>query len=173
VTTDALGRCLSPQEGFVTLKGERNQPLKEDSNMDERLSSSWWALRLAYGLVPIVAGLDKFTNLLTRWTDYLSPLATRILPLAPSTLMHVVGVIEIAAGVFVLTRYTRYAAYVVAAWLLLIALNLLTTGHYFDIAVRDVVMAVGAFVLARLSEVRADARHRSEASSFQSARAPA
>ena len=92
--------------------------------LDERLNSSWWALRLAYGLVPIVAGLDKFTNLLTRWTDYLSPLATRILPVAPSTLMHVAGVVEIAAGILVLTRYTRYAAYIVAAWLLLIALNL-------------------------------------------------
>jgi uncharacterized membrane protein YphA (DoxX/SURF4 family) len=141
--------------------------------MDERLNSSWWALRLAYGLVPIVAGLDKFTNLLTRWTDYLSPLATRILPFAPSTFMHIVGVIEIAAGILVLTRYTRYGAYVVAAWLLLIALNLLTTGQYFDVAVRDVVMAVGAFVLARLSEVRADASHRSESAAYKSARAPA
>jgi uncharacterized membrane protein YphA (DoxX/SURF4 family) len=140
--------------------------------LDERLNSSWWALRLAYGLVPIVAGLDKFTNLLTRWTDYLSPLATRILPVAPSTLMHVAGVVEIAAGILVLTRYTRYAAYIVAAWLLLIALNLLTTGHYFDIAVRDTVMAVGAFVLARLSEVRADVNHRAEAGTHQAARVP-
>ncbi len=122
--------------------------------LDSRLNSSWWALRLAYGLVPIVAGLDKFTNLLTRWADYLSPVLPRF-GLEPSTFMHVVGVVEILAGVFVLTRFTRYAAYVVAAWLLLIALNLLTTGHYFDIAVRDVVMAVGAYVLARMSEVKA------------------
>ena len=140
--------------------------------LDERLNSSWWALRLAYGLVPIVAGLDKFTNLLTRWRDYLSPLATRILPVAPSTLMHVAGVVEIAAGILVLTRYTRYAAYIVAAWLLLIALNLLTTGHYFDIAVRDTVLAVGAFVLARLSEVRADVNHRAEAGTPRAARVP-
>ncbi len=138
--------------------------------LDERLDSSWWALRLAYGLVPIVAGLDKFTNLLTQWTDYLSPLATRILPVSASTLMHVAGVVEIAAGILVLTKFTRYAAYVVAAWLLLIAVNLLTTGHYFDIAVRDVVMAVGAFVLARMSEVKADVRTRTEAASLQGAR---
>ena len=141
--------------------------------LDDRLNSSWWALRLTYGLVAIVGGLDKFTNLLTHWTDYLSPLATRILPLAPATFMHLVGVIEIAAGILVLTRYTRYAAYVVSVWLLLIACNLLTTGHYFDVAVRDVVMAVGAFVLARLSEVKADSRQRSEAGNLQSARAPA
>jgi uncharacterized membrane protein YphA (DoxX/SURF4 family) len=141
--------------------------------MDSRLNSSWWALRLAYGLVPIVAGLDKFTNLLTRWTDYLSPLATRVVPIAPTTFMHIAGVIEIAAGILILTRYTRYAAYVVSAWLLLIALNLLTTGHYFDIAVRDTVMAVGAFVLARLSEVKADVRSRAEAGSFQGTRSPA
>lgn len=140
--------------------------------LDERLNSSWWALRLAYGLVPIVAGLDKFTNLLTNWTDYLSPLATRVVPIAPATFMHIAGVVEIIAGIAVLTRYTRYAAYVVAAWLLLIALNLLTTGHYFDVAVRDVVMAVGAFVLARLSEVRADVRSPSAAGTYQAARIP-
>ncbi len=127
--------------------------------LDSRLNSSWWALRLSYGLVPLVAGLDKFTNLLTRWTDYLSPVLPRF-GLEPSTFMHVVGVVEILAGIFVLTRFTRYAAYVVAAWLLLIAVNLLTTGHYFDIAVRDVVMAVGAYVLARMSEVKADVPSR-------------
>jgi uncharacterized membrane protein YphA (DoxX/SURF4 family) len=139
--------------------------------LDPRLNSSWWALRLAYGLVPIIAGLDKFTNLLTRWTDYLSPIATRVLPVAPSTLMHVAGVVEIAAGVLVLTRFTRYAAYVVCAWFLLIAVNLLTTGHYFDIAVRDSVMAVGAFVLASLSAVKADVRSRADvASTVQAAR---
>lgn len=137
--------------------------------LDDRLDSSFWALRLAYGLVPIVAGLDKFTNLLTHWTDYLSPLATRILPVSAATLMHVAGVVEVAAGIFVLTKYTRYAAYVVSAWLLLIAINLLTTGHYFDIAVRDVVMAVGAFVLARMSEVKADVRTRVDAGSLRGA----
>ena len=142
--------------------------------LDTRLDASWWALRLAYGLVPIVAGIDKFTNLLTQWTNYLSPIIPRVLGIAPSTFMHVAGVVEIAAGVLVLTRFTRYAAYVVAAWLLLIAVNLLTTGQYFDIAVRDVVMAVGAFVLARLSEVRADVRNRAvEPSVLQATRTTA
>lgn len=122
--------------------------------LDPRLNSSWWVLRLAYGVVPIVAGLDKFTNLMTRWTDYLSPLAVRTLPVSAPTFMHLVGVVEICAGVLVLTRFTRLAAWIVAAWLLLIALNLLTTGRFFDIAARDVVLALGAFVLAQLTLVK-------------------
>jgi uncharacterized membrane protein YphA (DoxX/SURF4 family) len=142
--------------------------------LDPRLNSSWWALRLTYGLVPIVAGLDKFTNLLARWTDYLSPIVTRVLPISPSTFMHFAGVVEIAAGVLVLTRYTRYAAWVVGAWLLLIAANLLTTGHYLDIAVRDVVMSVGAFVLARLSMLKVSVKESTtEPGNLQTAHTPA
>jgi uncharacterized membrane protein YphA (DoxX/SURF4 family) len=123
--------------------------------MDNRLNQSWWALKLAFGVVPIVAGLDKFFNLLTNWEQYLSPLIAR--SLSATTFMHGVGIIEIAAGLLVLSKHTRVGAYVVAAWLVGIALNLLTTGHYFDIATRDLVMAVGAFTLRRLSEVRAPA----------------
>jgi uncharacterized membrane protein YphA (DoxX/SURF4 family) len=121
---------------------------------DNRLNGSWWSLRIAYGLVPIVAGLDKFTNLLTDWTQYLSPLATRLIPLTPSNLMHVVGIIEVIAGVVVLSRFTRLGAYVVSAWLVAIALNLITTGRFFDVAVRDLMMALGAYTLARLTEAR-------------------
>ncbi|HEX5745447.1 MAG TPA: DoxX family protein [Archangium sp.] len=126
--------------------------------MDSRLNQSWWALKLALGVVPIVAGLDKFFNLLTNWEQYLSPLVARVIP--ASTFMHAVGIIEIAAGLLVLSKLTREGAYIVSAWLVGIALNLLTTGKYFDIAVRDLVMAVGAFTLARLSEVRAPASAR-------------
>lgn len=122
--------------------------------LDERLNQPWWALRLTFGLVPIIAGLDKFTNLLTEWTQYLSPLATSVIPVSPSTFMHVVGIIEIVAGILVLTKFTRIGAYIVCAWMVAIALNLLTTGRYFDIAVRDLGLAVGAYTLARLSEVR-------------------
>lgn len=112
-------------------------------------------LRMTYGIVPIVAGLDKFTHLLTDWTAYLSPLITGVLPFSAAAFMKLVGVIEIAAGVLVLLRPTaRLGAYVVMAWLVGIALNLVTTGRYFDIAVRDLVMAVGAFALAKLVEAR-------------------
>jgi uncharacterized membrane protein YphA (DoxX/SURF4 family) len=122
--------------------------------LDNRINSSWWLLRLTYGLVPIIAGLDKFLNLLTDWTGYLNPLALRVVPIEPHTFMHIVGVIEIIAGVIVLSRWTRFGAYLVSAWLVCIALNLLSMGRFFDIAVRDVVMAIGAFCLAKLSEAR-------------------
>jgi uncharacterized membrane protein YphA (DoxX/SURF4 family) len=122
---------------------------------DKALDTPWWTLRLTYGLVPIIAGLDKFTNLLTHWTQYLSPLATKVVPVAPSTFMHIVGVIEIIAGILVLNRRTtRFGGYLVAAWLAAIAINLLTMGTFFDIAVRDVVMGIGAFTYAKLTEIR-------------------
>jgi uncharacterized membrane protein YphA (DoxX/SURF4 family) len=122
--------------------------------MSARLDTPWWSLRLVYGLIPIVAGLDKFTNLLTDWTQYLSPLVVSALPVSPATFMGAVGVVEIAAGALVLSRYTRAGAYLVSAWLVLIALALLTTGRFFDVAARDVALAVGAFTLARLTELR-------------------
>ena len=120
-----------------------------------RINSAYWALRIAFGLVPILAGLDKYLNLLADWEKYVSPLATRILPVSATTLMHLVGVIEIAVGIAVLTRWTRLGSYVAAAWLVCIALNLITAG-YLDVAVRDLVMAIAAYTLGRLSEVRVE-----------------
>lgn len=120
--------------------------------MQKELNGSYWALRVAFGAVPIVAGLDKYFNLLTHWDQYVSPLAGNVI--SPVALMHIVGVVEIVAGVLVLSRWTRLGAYVVMAWLLAIALNLLTTGKYFDIAARDVVLSIAAFTLAKLEEVR-------------------
>jgi uncharacterized membrane protein YphA (DoxX/SURF4 family) len=122
--------------------------------MDERLDRGWWLLRIGLGVGPILAGLDKFFNLLTNWEMYLNPLAPGLLHLQPSTFMHIVGVVEIVVGVAVLTRYTRYAAYVVMIWMWCIAANLLSQGAFFDIAVRDVEISLGAFALAKLSEVR-------------------
>jgi uncharacterized membrane protein YphA (DoxX/SURF4 family) len=124
---------------------------------DERLDHVWWLLKIVFGVVPIVAGLDKFLGLLADWEAYLGPLARSLLPVDPATFMKVVGVIEIAAGALVLSRWTRLGAYVVAAWLVAIALQLVTTGHFLDVAVRDLVMAAAAFSLARLDAVRAGA----------------
>jgi uncharacterized membrane protein YphA (DoxX/SURF4 family) len=121
----------------------------------DRLSSIYIPLRLTYGLVPVVAGLDKFTNLLTNWAAYLPPVVADHLPVDPSTFMMVVGVVEIAAGLAVLTGLTRLGAYVVMAWLVLIALNLVAAGH-LDIAVRDLVMAVGAFTLGQAAALRTE-----------------
>ena len=119
-------------------------------------------LKYTYGLVPIVAGLDKFTNLLTNWQDYLSPFVTSMLPFSAGTFMAVVGIIEMAAGVLVLIR-PHIGAYVVMGWLALIALNLILSGHYLDVAVRDLVMAIGAFSLAKLSIAEAGYKVKSPA----------
>jgi hypothetical protein len=97
--------------------------------------------------------LDKFFNLLTSWEMYLNPLAPNLLHIQPATFMHIVGVVEIVVGRAVLTRYTRYAAYVVMVWLCCIALNLVSQGSFFAIAVRDIKISLAAFTLAALSEV--------------------
>ena len=120
--------------------------------MNNRLNSAFWTLRIAFGATAFLAGLDKFFNLLADWEAYASPLLTSILP--AGTLMRVAGVIEMIAGIAILAGLTRLGGYVVAAWLTAIAVSLLTTGKYFDVAVRDLVMACGAFTLAKLSEVR-------------------
>ena len=103
-------------------------------------------LKWTYGLVPIAAGADKFTHLLTDWNQYLAPVVTDIIPLTPDTFMSIVGVIEIIAGVLVLVK-PKIGSLVVGFWLLGIVINLLLTGQYYDIAVRDTVMAIGAFSL--------------------------
>lgn len=122
--------------------------------MDSRLDSTFRTLQIAFGLTAFLAGLDKFFNLLTNWEQYASPLLLQVVPLPAGVLMRVAGVIEMIAGIAILAGLTRLGGYVVAAWLTLIALSLLTTGKFFDVAVRDLVMATGAFALAKLSEVR-------------------
>lgn len=108
-------------------------------------------LKYTFGLVPIVAGLDKFTNILTNWSLYISEGFAGLLPFDATIFMMIVGVIEIVAGILVLTK-TRIGALVVAAWLTAIALTLLFSWSYVDVAVRDLVMAITAFSLAKLSE---------------------
>lgn len=107
-------------------------------------------LKLTYGIVPIVAGLDKFFNILTRWEDYVPMALSSSLPISSHALMIVVGIIEIVAGLIVLTR-PAIGGYIVSAWLVLIGLLLLIGGTFLDVAVRDFVMAVGAFSLAKLA----------------------
>lgn len=108
-------------------------------------------LKTVFAIVPIVAGVDKFTNFLAHWENYLNPLALRIVPVSATTLMHIVGVIEIIAGLLVLVK-PRLGGFVVMAWLLAIAGQLIVGGMFLDIAVRDIVMALtGALTLARLA----------------------
>ena len=101
-----------------------------------------------------MAGLDKFFNLLTNWTDYLNPRALELVPLDADVFMKGVGIIEMIVGLAILTRWTKLGAYLAACWLVAIAVNLVAMEKFYDIAVRDVLTAVAAFALARLTAVR-------------------
>jgi hypothetical protein len=122
--------------------------------LDNRLNSSWWALRMGIGLAAFLAGLDKFFNILVDWGMYLSPFSQHLLPMGGKTFMHLVGIIEMIVGLAILTRWTRIGAYIASVWLVLIAVNLLTSGGFFDLAIRDIEIAIAAFVLARMTEVK-------------------
>ena len=122
--------------------------------MDARLVTPFHTLRFAFGLTALLAGLDKFFNILAPWGSYVSPAAQHMLPFSVATFMGVVGVVEIAVGATILAIAPRLGAYVASAWLLLVAANLVLGGH-FDVAVRDVVMSIAAFTLARGLEVEA------------------
>lgn len=124
------------------------------SILDNRLNSAWWALRIGLGAAAFLAGLDKFFNLLTNWEIYLSPLTLRLLPVSGTTFMQIVGVIEMVVGLAILTRWTRLGGYVAMLWLALIAVSLVASGSFLDVAVRDLEMAIAAYTLARLTEAR-------------------
>ncbi len=119
--------------------------------IDSRLTTAWWVLRIGLAAEQIVAGGDKYFNKLADWTMYLSPVATRIVHVEPVHFMRAIGVAEIALGILLLTRWTKIGAYLVMLWLLSIAVNLITTGMFYDLAVRDVEVALAAFALAQLS----------------------
>jgi hypothetical protein len=110
-------------------------------------------MRIALGLMAALAGLDKFFNILADWGSYVSPAAAQLLPFSTDVLMGIVGVVEIAVGIGILTAVPVLGAYVASVWLLLVAVNLVIAGH-LDVAVRDVVLSIAAFTLARLIQVR-------------------
>ena len=112
-------------------------------------------LRYTFVIVPIVAGADKFANLLASWDQYISPSMAGIIPFPVPVFMMIVGAIEIAAGIIVL-RKPEIGGYIVAAWLTLIALTLLIGFDYVDVAVRDLVMAIAALSMAKLSKFTAE-----------------
>ena len=128
---------------------------------------AFWALRIGFTIAPIVMGLDKFAYWLVDWNQYLSPSITGLMGGDAHAFMRVVGVIEIAAGIGV-ALWPRIFSWVVVAWLLGIIGNLLMLGGYYDIAVRDLGLAIGALALARLSE----AYGRGETGKGQQGRAP-
>ena len=117
------------------------------------LDSVYVPLKITFGLVPLLAGLDKFFGLLADWQSYLSPRLASMLPFSAATFMMIVGVIEIIVGIAILTKFTRLGAYVAAGWLVLISLNLIIAG-VLDVAVRDLVMAVAAYSLGTVAGIK-------------------
>src|SRR5919202_6141488 len=107
-------------------------------------------LRLAFTVAPIAFGLDKFFNVLTSWPHYLAPWVNDIMPGSGQDFMYFVGVVEIVAGLVVLVR-PKFGAPLVAAWLGGIILNLLTYSGFYDVALRDFGLMLGALTLARLA----------------------
>jgi hypothetical protein len=121
---------------------------------EERLSGAWWLLRVGLGAGLFLAGVDKFFDVLATWSMYLSPVAERLLPMSADAFMRAVGIVEMAIGVAILTRWTRLGAYAMAAWLVGVAVNLALAAHFWDLVVRDLEVSLSAFTLARLTEWR-------------------
>lgn len=109
-------------------------------------------LKYTFVIVPVVAGLDKFMYLLTDWEKYINPSLLSILPVSGAVFMKIAGIIEIAAGILVMLR-PAIGGLVVAAWLSLIGLTLIAGGIYLDVAVRDIVMAIASFSMAKLAAI--------------------
>jgi uncharacterized membrane protein YphA (DoxX/SURF4 family) len=109
-------------------------------------------LRVAFTVAPIAFGLDKFANVMVDWPTYLAPWIDDIVPGTGQELMYVIGVVEVLAGIAVAIR-PRYGAYVVAAWLGGIIFDLLTASGFYDVALRDFGLMLGALTLARLASV--------------------
>lgn len=118
--------------------------------LNRNAEQAFQILRLGYTVAPILAGLDKFFHVLVDWDKYLSPTANNVLGGNGHQFMLVVGIIEIIAGIGVFLK-PRIFAYIVAAWLLLIIVNLLTLPGYYDVALRDLGLMLGALALGRLS----------------------
>ena len=129
-------------------------PRADLTDMGDPAAQAYRLLHTGFTVAPIAFGLDKFTNLLTDWTQYVAPIFPSLLGLSKQTFMYGVGVIEIVAGILVALK-PRFAAYVVAGWLAGIILNLLILGQHLDVALRDFGLFLGALALARLAQAHA------------------
>ena len=124
----------------------------ESTSKNQTLKQTFNLLKFTFVIVPIVAGIDKFTNLLTNWEQYVNPTIAHLLPFSTAVFMKIAGVIEIIAGVIVFKK-PEVGGYIVAAWLTTIALTLLLGFNFVDVAVRDLVMAISAYSLAKISKL--------------------
>jgi hypothetical protein len=148
---------MNEMTSSTTANRTTTSPLPQSPLRDDLAQPAGQAFRLlhtGFAVAPIVFGLDKFANLLADWTQYLAPFAPNLLGLSKQTFMYGVGAIEIVAGLLVALK-PRYGAYVVAAWLVGIVVNLLVLGRYLDVALRDFGLLLGALALARLAQAHA------------------
>ena len=121
------------------------------STEDRVVHTIWETLRIMFGGVAVIVGVDKFTDFVTNWSMYLNPVFLRIVPVSAQTFMRGVGVIEIIVGVIVFAK-PRLGGIILTLWFLAIALQLIAMGKFLDIAVRDIVIAIGGtLTLVRLS----------------------
>jgi len=121
------------------------------SHVSSPAHQAFYILQIAFVAAPVIAGLDKFFHVLVNWDQYLAPAIANLSPIGAHTLMLAVGVIEMIAGILVAVK-PRIGAYVVSVWLLGIVVNLLMIPGYYDIALRDFGLSLGALALARLSQ---------------------
>jgi uncharacterized membrane protein YphA (DoxX/SURF4 family) len=122
--------------------------------VSRELNDAYWALRLVLGLGLLIAGLDKFVNVLVDWGQYLSPAAAQLLPIGAAAFMEFAGAFEIVVGFAILFGASRTFGYIAMLWLWAIAANLISAGRYYDIALRDLVIGGSAYALARVSQAR-------------------
>ena len=141
----------APRDRGSTIPG-RGRAVTLEAHWRDPRYQAYALMRLAFTVAPIAFGLDKFFNVMVHWPNYLAPWINRIVPGTGQQFMYVVGAIEIVAGVCVALK-PRYGAYVVAAWLGGIVINLLSYSGYYDIALRDFGLMLGALTLARLAAV--------------------
>jgi len=128
----------------------RLEEAKTGSQLHDARYQAYLLLRIGFTAAPILFGLDKFFNVLVDWPKYLAPWVNDIIPGSGQDFMYVVGVVEILAGIAVALK-PRYGAYLVAGWLAGIILNLLIYSGYYDVALRDFGLMLGALTLARLA----------------------
>jgi hypothetical protein len=138
------------------------EPVAAPAALPAPVIQSYWTMRALFTVAPILFGLDKFFNLMTNWEQYLAPVFPQTLHLSAATIMRGVGIIEVLAGILVAIA-PRYFGYLVMAWLWLIMVNLLLKGEYFDVALRDFGLSLGALTLARLAQAVHQARIHDQA----------
>jgi hypothetical protein len=123
---------------------------------ENKFNHLWTISRYVYGLVPILIGADKFTFFIVNWNIYVSPFVASYFPIM--YFVPAIGIIEIVAGLLILTKFSRFGAYLVAAWIGLVIVNLFMIGGIYDIILRDIAIAFGYIAFGKLTELKETAR---------------